>query len=326
MQWPSAGRKQESGESQPGVIETIGNAFALLNKRPYILLAPVLLDGFLWLGYRLSLAPLTNAIVRWIETAPTTDVTTLDRLKSVGSSVNLLDILTISTPSMMTRIGSGVAATGASRAVAVLPWWGLLPVILALAIIGLTIGMVYLTLLGSWVRDEQLSVISILRTSLLNTAHTIGFVLLVIGLFLLLSLPLIVLSGVLLGFGISIVPVSATLVFLGEMWAFVLLYFAQDAIVISAAGPARAIYMSYNLVRANFWPCLGLILASIVIQVGTPLALTVFTRSPWGLPLAFFIRAYVLTGLALAALLFYRDRARSIRGPKTAANASDSSS
>ncbi len=326
MQWPSAGRRHDSETALPGVIETVGNAFALLNKRPYLMVLPMVLDLFLWLGYRLSLAPLTNTIVRWIGNVPSADASAITHFQSAGASFNLFELLAISTPTMVTRVGAS-AITGATTAtISSTPWWLVAPLALLLVIAGVTIGVVYLTLLGYLVRGESLASLGVFRVSGMNTLRTIGYILLVIGVILLLSFPIALLTGALLVFGVSIAPLTAIFVFVGALWAYVLLYFAQDAIIISGAGPARAIYMSYNVVRANFWPCIGLMLVTLVIQIGTPLALMVFTRSAFGVPLAFLIHAYILTGLAVAAMLFYRDRASSLRVPKAAVTASDRTS
>jgi hypothetical protein len=326
MQWPGSGRKSENTSALPGVIETIGNAFALLNKRPFLLVVPMILDLFLWLGYRLSVEPLTDAFIRWSGSSASSDDASVHNLQKLGSTFNLFDILAIPTPSLVTGVGSDLVSNGATRAVATLPWWTLPPLIIVLAVVGLAVGVSYLTLLSGLVRERQLSIPNLVRASAINTVNTIGFILLVVGVAFLLLFPIMLLSGILLAFGISIIPLTSVLLFLGYIWAYVLLYFAQDAVVVSNAGPARAIYLSYNVVRTHFWPCIGLIVVSIVIQIGTPLALNVFMRSAFGVPLAFLIRAYVLTGLAVAALLFYRDRARLIRAPKAASLLADRSS
>ena len=325
MQWPSSGRKSDTGTTLPGVIETIGNAFALLNKRPYLITAPILLDLYLWLGYRLSLEPLTSAIVRWLGNAPSVDSSTIDRIKNLGSSFNLFELLAVSTPTLVARVGADVISGATTRTIASSPWWLLPPLALLLAVAGVTIGVVYLTLLGYLVRGEPLVSIRVVRASAVNTLRTIGYILLVLGIVLLLSFPIFMLSGILLAFGINIVPLTAIVVFLGAMWAYILLFFSQDAIIISSAGPARAIYLSYNVVRSYFWPCAGLILVTMVIQVGTPLALMIFTKRTPGVPLAFLVHSYILTGLTVAAMLFYRDRVSAIRGPQSVGTASDRS-
>jgi hypothetical protein len=316
MAWPRSGREDIAVEQTPGVIETVGNAFVLLNKRPYLLIPPVLLDVFLWLGARLSIKPLTDALVNATKGSPSIDSKTIDQLHAIGSSYNLFELLGVSTPTFVTRIGADTIAGASRSTIEDLHWWVILLAGFGLLIAGLALGMAYLTLLGFLVRDEGVTVVSYGAVTLKNVVRTYAFFLLLIGLALLILFPLLLLSSVLLAFGISILPVVTLVVGLAVMWAYVLLYFARDAIVISQAGPAKAIYLSYNVVRANFWPCVGLIAVSFILRIGTPLALVAFTRTPWGVPLAFILHAYVLTGVAVAALLFYRDRAKKLRAPR----------
>jgi hypothetical protein len=326
MQWPSAGRKKESGETLPGVIETVGNAFAMLNKRPYFIVMPIIVDLFLWLGYKLSLAPFTNMVAHWLTSVPSADSTTIDRIRSAGTSFNLFELVAVSTPTMMKEIDPGTIAGTTQRTVDSLPWWTVPELSLLLLVLGVVIGVVYLTLLSYVVRGESLDLSSVVRRSCQYSLRTIGYILLVAGVVLLLSFPVMLLSGVLLGFGIDIVPLTAAIFVLAAMWAYVLLFFAQDAIIISGAGPARAMYLSYNVVRSNFWPCVGLIAVSLLIQIGTPLALIVFTKSALGVPLAFLVHAYILTGLSVAALLFYRDRAAALKSARVVVPSSDPNS
>jgi hypothetical protein len=316
MAWPRSGRDDVAVEQSPGVIETVGNAFVLLNKRPYLLIPPVLLDIFLWLGARLSLKPLTDTLVGWVQGSSSVDSTTIDQLHSIGKSFNLFELLAVTTPTFVTQIGADALAGASHQTIEGLQWWLLLLAGFGLLLAGLAIGMAYLTLLGFLVRGEGITIAPYSSATLKNVARTYAYYLLLLGLMLLILFPLVLLSGAMLIFGISIVPIVTLLVALAAMWAYVLLFFAQDAIVMSQAGPARAIYLSYNVVRSNFWPCIGLIVVSLVLQIGTPLALVALTRAPLGVPLAFILHAYILTGVAVAALLFYRDRAKKLRAPR----------
>jgi len=316
MAWPRSGRDDVAVEQSPGVIETVGNAFVLLNKRPYLLIPPVLLDVFLWLGARLSLKPLTDTLVRWVQGSSSVDSTTIDQLHSLGRSFNLFELLAVSMPTFVTQISADAIAGASHKTINWFQWWELLPVGFGLLVAGLAIGMAYLTLLGFLVRGEGVTIAPYSAATLKNVMRTYIYYLLLLGLTLLILFPLLLLSGALLVIGISIVPVVTLVLAFAAMWAYVLLYFAQDAIVMSQAGPARAIYLSYNVVRANFWPCIGLIVVSLILQIGTPLALVAFTRTAWGVPFAFILHAYILTGVAVAALLFYRDRAKKLRAPR----------
>ena len=51
-------------EAQPtGVIETLSAGFAAVNRQLWVLLLPVLLDVFLWLGPHVSYSPLVGPVV-----------------------------------------------------------------------------------------------------------------------------------------------------------------------------------------------------------------------------------------------------------------------
>ena len=316
MAWPQNGRNLVSVEQAPGVIETVGNAFVLLNKKPYLLIPPVLLDLFLWLGVRLSLKPLTDTLIRWLGSSSSVDASSIDRIRNAGTSFNLFELLAISMPTFVARVGADAIAGASSWTIDSLAWWLMLPLSIMLFLAGIAIGVFYLTLLGSLVRSERLATWPVLRATAQNVLRTYGYLLLLLGLVLLILFPLLMLSGVLLAFGISIVGLITLVLVFAAMWAYVMLFFAQDAIVISNAGPARAIYLSYNVVRSNFWPCIGLIVVSMTLQIGTPLALVAFTRTPWAVPLAFIAHAYILTGVAVATMLFYRDRAMKLRASR----------
>jgi hypothetical protein len=316
MAWPQNGRSVASAEQTPGVIETIGNAFVLLNKQPYVLVFPILLDLFLWLGVRLSVQPLIDALIRWTSSSPSMDEATISRLNDIGKSVNLFELLALSMPSLVTRVGADAIAGASNNTIDTLSWWQLLLVGLLLFLVGYAIGVFYLTLLGFLVRNERLGLKSLPQATFMNIFRAYGYLLLLVGVSLLILFPLLILSSILLAIGISVVALLSLLLVFAFIWAYVLLFFVKDAIVVSAAGPARAIYLSYNVVRANFWPCIGLIFVSLLVKIGTPLALLAVTRSPFGGVLAFIVNSYILTGVILAAMLFYRDRAVKLRAPQ----------
>ena len=75
------------------------------------------------------------------------------------------------------------------------------------------------------------------------------------------------------------------------------------------------------MLRAHFWQVLRFLLVVMLIQMGTPVVLNLFLRTPWGVPFASVSFAYLVTGLALATLIFYRDRLPSAVAKETAKSA-----
>ncbi|MFN3337742.1 MAG: hypothetical protein ACK42I_09625, partial [Thermomicrobium sp.] len=183
-------------------------------------------------------------------------------------------------------------------------------VLVGLFVLGVVLGMCYWTLLGAVVRGERLRLGALLRTGLRNSVMMLAyFGILVLGL-----LGITVIAGFMLaaatvmGLGVPVLSL-ATLIFLIAGLVFYLgTFFVEDAIVLSGAGPFRAVQYSIGILRVAFWPTLRFIAAVSMIQLGLPLALRVFTGNVLAIPFALVSYAYVATALVLASLLFYRER------------------
>lgn len=299
----------------PGIIDTFGEAFARLNRRPYLILFPVLIDLYLWLGVGISARPLTERVIAWARDLPNADTTMLDALANAGQNYDLFQLLGVSIPTLVGQIGSSISVMGDRPWITDLAWWAIPLLAVGIILAGLALGMFYLTVVGYLLRDGAMGVGALLRESVRNSLRMIGFVLITFFGSLLLALPLLLFSGALMLVGINAVPLMALIAWLGAMWIFLLLFFAQYAIVVSSVGPLRAIYLSYNVVRRHLWGTAGLIGVSLLMTNGVPIALQVLTKSPVGVVLAMLGNAYIATGVLLAAMLFYRDRVRLLVQP-----------
>jgi hypothetical protein len=167
--------------------------------------------------------------------------------------------------------------------------------------------------------------LSIVGDAARNALRAIGFVAVAVGAFLLIAMPLIVFSTAVFALGVNVTALASLLLTVGIIWYLLMLFFAFHAIVISGAGPLRAMYLSYNVVRANFWPAIGFVVAFLAIRHGVPLALHLFTNSPWSVPFALVANAYVATGITAAAMLFYRERAHALVADLTTSNSANRS-
>src|SRR5688572_9903246 len=99
-----------------GVIETLTEGFATLNKRLWLFLIPVVLDLFLAFGPGISAAPLTDSVVTWFQSVPTTgDVQTDEELQKSKDSI----VTTLRDTNFVTlaawQLSSLVAATSAGE-------------------------------------------------------------------------------------------------------------------------------------------------------------------------------------------------------------------
>ena len=91
-------------------------------------------------------------------------------------------------------------------------------------------------------------------------------------------------------------------------WVGLNFFFVPKAILLSEAGIWESLWLSYQLVRLNFWPTLRLVILTYVIGAGLSLIWESLRGSPWLDLASILCNAYVGTALMTAAFIFYRDR------------------
>lgn len=306
-----------------GVIESLSAGYRFLGRRLELLLVPILLDLLLWLGPRLSVAPLFKQLSAFylqaadVEGMPaemadmSQQMATL--LQQTGESSNLLSALANSSllhvPSLLATgisIGTNTAIEVQSPLTA-----GLL--LLGFSLIGVLFGVIYMDMLARIlplgdgpkpIRFEEF-VATVLRHWVMVLLYALLLVVaLVIG-----SIPIALLVTLL-----SLISpvISSLLVMLlsGMMLVlFFYLYFVSAALIMDNLPVHRAIMQSFVMVRSNFWATFGFVLLYNVIMLGFAYLMTsVATMTPIGTIAAILIYAYIGSGLAMALLVFYRTR------------------
>ena len=235
---------------------------------------------------------------------------TLDLVRQAGNQTDVLIWLAAFTPSFLASVGrGGVAAPPFVVGAPIrLEWWAVPPAAAFLVVLGVLIGMAYLTIVRALVVGEPIAPRAFVARTIRNALRMLGFVGVVLGLMVMLLIPVGLFTAVLLGVGLNIAPVVGFVLTVAAVWALVLLYFADEAIVLSDGGPLRFIALSATVIRRDFGPSMRLIIVLTLISMGTPIALQLFAKSPWSVPFAFVVHAYLATGTATAAMLFYGDR------------------
>jgi hypothetical protein len=296
--------------------------YRYLGWRLELILIPLVLDLLLWLGPRFNVAPLFDQFARaYGELAATEGVTPeigqmvtqlSESIRQMGEGSNLLNGLVSGTllhvPSLP-QVGSDwLPRTNidiVSMGEAAILW-------LVFSLLGLLIGVLYLTLLARRLPIGSVSgagggqvVMAVLR----HWLQVIGFVIVVALALLILYLPisfivgLIMLASPAIGSAVAAVAGALTLVVLFY------LYFVTAALIMDNVPLNVAIVRSLRLVQENFWSTLGFILLSNLIGLGIALLLVQLANIALGAALvAIILNAYIGTGLTMALLVFYRSR------------------
>jgi hypothetical protein len=322
MSYPLAARRQ----AQPtGVIETLSAGYSAVNRQLWVLLLPILLDVFLWLGPHVSFSPLVGPAVthvtewtRQIALGPRRAPRNAELSASLDQSrqylidradeVNGLSALAwgpIALPSLATL-------PDANEQQAFVNGWAD-----GLALLTACIGVSLL--LGGWFYGGLAAASTGARNGPLLAGRNapravldvLGLVAVLLGTFVLLGLPVLLLIGFTALVSPPVAILGGVLVAAGLLFASVHLFFAIDAIFVSNAGPLRAIQRSVGLVRRNLWPSLALMLLTWLILAGMARVWDILASNlqpPYGVALGILGNAYVASGLIAAGMVFYTQR------------------
>jgi hypothetical protein len=293
-----------------GVIDTVAAGFAITHRHFYLLVMPVLLDLFLWLGPKLSAEPLLTGLVVGAggDVAP---AAAGFGITEEMASVNVLALLTVVMPS---AVDATVFTAERGPVLGTLTSWGQAALaVLALLAGGFAIGALYRAAAAQGVLRPAWNG-RLFAQTLGAAAKRYGGLLLLVGLAAAAGLPAV--SAVIAGLD-SLSPVAgslAALVVLGLLlWLVFLFWLADSAIFVGGLGPVAALRASATVVRSYFGPSLALFLIARIISLGLALVWSRMGESTIGLAAAIFANAYIATALTVAAMLFYRDRSYMLR-------------
>lgn len=314
------------------VIATLVQGFAILNRRLWVLVVPIGLDLFLWLGPRIVPRQLAeSALAALSAEAPTTSALAtilgsqqLDPtlLRDLGERTNLFHLLSAPlvpvpllsfsiplNPLLLPNLTDPAWPGFTPQSWAPPP--GLVVLLpLVILVLGLLLGTLYQLPLADLVRGSNEGGMTMLRRVprawwRMTVLAALG--LLISGAFLLLGTAMVETASVLSPFlgGVFVYALMALVLF-----ALLFLYFAPQAVLLSWVQPLRGVFYSVRVVRHSFWSSLGFMLLVWLVRVGTVSLWQYVSVHPLGLLLAILANAYITAGLATATLVFYRSRLR----------------
>ena len=316
-----------------GLIDTITGGFRIVQRRPWLILLPVVVDLWLWLGPRLAIQPFIDGLLAlWTPANLPAELAQVvgpyrELLISEGARFNLwwlvsnsLTWLRLVMPGLVEPAQLGTVAVQQTSTLSLILW---VPFLLVL---GLGLGVAFLTAVTSQLRviqppqgpagDSEPAPPSPsfwVRRGLRTWGLAILYGALVIAILFAVSMVLsLVLAPVMLiapQVAGGLTTLLALLLAWMMVWLYLMLYFVVAALVTDGVGLGQAFWRSLNVVSRNFWPTLGLVILTTVILVGFGFIWQrLAAQSPIGTAAAIIGNALLLTGLTAARLLFYKDR------------------
>ena len=315
-----------------GVIDSLSAGYRFLVRRLDLLLIPVLLDLFFWLGPKLSIETLMLNFSNWYvsiskqaemppDFAPMVE-TAAEQMALLGKGTNLIFALASQRLFHVPSILPATDLAGAGKVVQVLSAWGVIGLLLVLSVVGLWLGVLYLSLLARALpiggAGRPVAMGEFLantfrhwgRVLIFVTVGLLAMIVLLIPLSLVASILMFILPGAVLG----LTAIGGGL----DLLIFIYLYFMVAAIIMDDLAIRAAIRQSLRLVQSSFFRVLGFVAISFMIDVGFSILLgnlTVF-QPPVGIILAILLNAFIGTGLAMALLIFYRSQVLLLDGQR----------
>ena len=306
-----------------GIIDSLSAGYRFLGYRFSLLLVPVLLDLFLWVGPRLSVAPLLDRVANFYANAGTVEGMPAEMvdlsaefsriLGEFSAGYNLMEFLVNSS---MLHVPSIMVMTGPMPGAALIQISSVgvaFMVAIVLVAIGLLLGVFYMSLVArhlpighgpntmTWPEFAS----SVFRNWLLLILLVVLLALFLVALYIPVSVGIALVALVSPAFS------STLALFLGLLSALILffLYFVPVGLIMDSLPLRTAVVQSVQLVRGRFVTTLGFFLLTSLIMVGVGLILSnIAAFAPWGTISAILLSAYLGTGLVMALMVFYRSQ------------------
>ena len=298
----------------PGVIDTLTAGYSVVNRSPWVLLIPILLDVFLWLGPQVSLAPVVDRTIASIAVPsewPADSGRTFDQLRrGVMDTMDAFNVLALLSGPSLVSVPSVAIVTGGRGT---LHWVDdartALGALAGSMLGGLLLGSLYRSWLARQVIGQFPSADRMIGESLTACGRAFGLMLVMLGVALLFGIPLAIVLGSAAAVSRDLLSMGMFIVSIAVMAVVLYLAFALDAVFVSRVGPLQAVKNSVAVVRASFWATVMLLSLVLVILMGMSRVWELLASvAPWGMYLGILGNAYVATGLLAASMAFYRDR------------------
>lgn len=296
----------------PSLVDTLNGGFQAVHRCLWVLLIPLALDLLYWLGPRLSFQSLWDQLLAFVRATNPDQVAQLEQ--QLGGSLLIPDVpINLSFGGLPPFINLLTPFITAPQPPIVPPIWhiGSVSALLGAGVLvslgSLIATWLYLLPLSRIVRGKDDGQRGPQRWTR-SLVKLLCVALILVGIALMISVPLFAVASVISLLSPVIGQMLILLVWVLLLWLAFTSSYSFDAIMVSDAGPVRALLSSLFIVQRSFWSAAGLLLLSFVIVRGLHIVWQQIATSEVGLLIAMIGSAYITSGLAAAHLVFYRDR------------------
>lgn len=306
-----------------GIIASITSGFETVNARLELVLLPLGLDLFLWLGPHLSIRPMVDQFLSLMRTLLAQDPLSLKNFETVrewlatfGSEFNLFSVISqplglpLGLPSLMAG-RSPIAIPGGAP----VTWLIDSPLEFLLlfgtfGLVGLFLSALYFGGLAQHVREAKLDLRQLVQHVWRDWARLTALAVLGLITLLFLSLPMIVLSAIAALLSPIAVSIVSVLSWMTVVWIILYTGFTPHGIILQRRSLFGALWDSLRLVQWSLPSTAGLYIVLILISAGLSAVWNIPQANSWYLLIGLIGHALVSTALVASTFIYYRDRYR----------------
>mgnify|MGYP001108264928 CR=1 FL=1 len=313
-----------------GAIACVTTGFEVAARHLELILLPLLLDLFLWLGPRLSVSPLLMAIKDLMSQLMTADVVVPETTENYVQMMRLLEELSrgfnlfsflnpgpllgipVLTPSRM----SVLTPMGEQSVVEVPSFFVVMAVVAVLAIVGLGLNALYLRVLGRSVIAETEAAIPGPRTIWAVWRQFVQFGLLLYVAFFIFSMAISLFATIVGLFSFFVAGLIMAAMLSVALFVAIHLLFTVPGMVQLRRGLFRAMKESLLLTRVDFINVVFLLGLILVISRGLNVVWMLPAPDSWTTFVGLGGHAFVSTALTAGLFIFYQERLRYLEAMK----------
>jgi hypothetical protein len=311
--------KRDNSSSLPGLGETLKLGFEFTSRRMWLLVLPIVVDVFFWLGPRLSLGNLAQEWITWwqaqldvlgsAETAALVQPELFDQVVDITTQFNLMSQLSVPFLGIPTLMGGIVPEKTPimPQVTQIATASSLLNILLVISIAGLIVSGIYFGLIAYAVRGDG-DRHRFGRKLPKQTARLIGLAIALLLLIMILYIPVTLVSAVLALLSPALLSAAVLVTIVAIFWLLLFLGFTLPGLFIDDLPILKSVRNSVRFVRFHMNTALPLLILIYIINSVMSLVWLSADNGSWLTFVSIFGHAFVSTALVVATFIFYRDR------------------
>lgn len=306
----------ESLPPPPGVIGSLRAGFDAVSSHVALILLPLALDIFLWLGPRLSVGNLYTSILSdWFDLNkkagfPVQNINVVtERVEMLGrvNVLNWIRTLPIGIPSLLSGILPDSlpwqTPLGTQAVIQIPSFLGMLGLLFVLTLVGWIGGGLYFRWVsGTTLGDGEAGISplrAIMQTLILSVIWVVGTMIIMI--------PILLIVTVLAMFSQLLANGAVLLVLIVSFWFIVPLFFTPHGIFVQKQNALHSILSSMKMARFTLPTSSMFVFAVFVLSTGLNYLWSVPSSDSWMLIVGIAGHAFITTALLSASFVYYHD-------------------